>query len=180
MQLDTKFLTVFVFIVINFLILFVVRTRTSLVISVIIAHLVAVLFFSLSIANYDAFREITLALIVYSMVILFLISNYGLIVVEGEKKSKSKYNLLKNAVICSAAFVIFLLLFFAVKDVVEIRDKPVVAQEQEIETPTSDSIKKARMREKLLDNFLLKRSSDVILIMAAAGTVLLLLSKKDK
>ncbi|MBU6140933.1 MAG: hypothetical protein KGP29_05225 [Proteobacteria bacterium] len=180
MDIDTKFLTLFVFSVINFLILFFIKTRTSLVISVIIAHLVAVLFFSLSIVDYEAFREITLALIIYSMVILFIISNYGLITVESEKKSKNKNNLLGNIAACLIVLVVFLLIFFVVEDVTKIDKTPMLALEERVEIPTSDSIKKARMRENLLDNFLLKRSSDVILIIAAASTVLLLLSKKDK
>jgi hypothetical protein len=41
MQFDAKFFTILVFVAINFLILFIVKTRTTLVISVIIAHLIA-------------------------------------------------------------------------------------------------------------------------------------------
>ena len=180
MIFDAKFFTLLVFVVINFFILFVVKTRTSLVISVIVAHLIAVLFFSLSIANYEAFKEITLALILYSMVILFLISNYGTIAVDGEDKLKSRRHIFFSGVICVVAAAIFLLLIAVVKNVSESRESPVILQEQEVKAPDSDSIKKARMRDKLLDNFLLKRSSDVILIIVAASTTLLLLSRKEK
>lgn len=177
---DVKFFTILVFVIINFAILFTVKTRTSLVISVIIAHLIAVLFFSISIANYDSFREITLAFIIYSMVILFLISNYGLIVVEGEKKSKSKINFLFDGVIYSIAVVAFLLIFAVIKDVSEMHDELIITKEQTPQAQTYDEAKKLRMRNDLLDNFLLKRSSDVILIIVAASTIMLLLHKKEK
>ena len=180
MQLDAKFFTILVFVAINFFILFIVKTRTTLVIGVIITHLIAVLFFSLSIANYDAFKEITLALILYSMVILFLISNYGTIVVSGEDIRKSRRHIFLNGVICVIAAAVFLLLITVVKNVGDLHDLPVIMQEQEAKIPDHDLMKKARMGDKLLDNFLLKRSSDVILIIVAASTTLLLLSRKEK
>lgn len=180
MQFDGKFFTLLVFIVINFFILFVVKTRTSLVISVIIAHLVAVLFFALSISNYHSFREITLALIIYSMVILFVISNYGLIVVDVEKIQKSKLKLLKNATIYIFAALVFTMVCAVVGDIDKMREEYVVTENQAEIPADFNALKKAQMRDKLLDNFLLKRSSDVILIMAVASTVLLLLSKKEK
>lgn len=179
-EFDAKFFTLLVFVVINFFILFIVKTRTSLVISVIIAHLIAVLFFSLSIANYGSFKEITLALILYSMVILFLISNYGSIVIEGEGKRKSRRHLFVDAVICFAAAAVFLLLLAVVKNVTAIRDETYQMQEAPAQVANYDAIKRARLRDKLADNFLLKRSSDVILIIVAASTVLLLLSKKEQ
>ena len=177
---DAKFFTVLIFSVINFAILFVVKTRTSLVISVIIAHLVAILFCSISINNYDAFREITLALVFYSMVILFLISNYGLIVVESDKKQSKRRNLIFSGAMYLVALLAFILIFSVVSNVEKMRDNPVITKEKVSEIQNYDAMKKARMRDKLLDNFLLKRSSDVILIIVAATTVMLLLSKKEK
>lgn len=183
MQFDAKSLTVLVFVLINLSILFFVKTRTSLVISVIIAHLVAVLFFSISIANYNSFREITLALIVYSMVILFLISNYGLIVVETEKKSKRR-NIIFNTIIYLVAIIAFYLVFLVIENIDKARDQSVIsdgidAVEVVDNNKNYEAMKHAQMRDKLLDNFLFKRSSDVILITVAAGIVMLLLSKKE-
>jgi hypothetical protein len=180
MQFDAKFFTILVFVVINFFILFIVKTRTTLVISVIITHLIAILFFSLSIVNYDAFKEITLSLILYSMVILFLISNYGTITVNDEDSGESRRHIFFNGVICVIAAAVFLLLINVVKNVGDSRKSPVFMQEQGTKISDYNSMKKARMRDKLLDNFLLKRSSDVILIIVAASTTLLLLSRKEK
>lgn len=184
MQFDAKFFTLLVFVVINFFILFIVKTRTSLVITVIIAHLVAVLFFSLSIENYAAFREITLALIVYSMVILFLISNYGSIVVDGVDEKKDKQNFIIKAATCFVASAIFLLLLIVVKNVSDLNKNTKIASnkdKQELSRLDNyPSIKTVGLQAKLEDNFLLKRSSDVILIIVAASTLLLLISKKEK
>lgn len=177
---DAKILTILFFVVVNFSILFIVKTRTSLVISVIIAHLVAILFFGISINNYESFREITLAFIIYSMVILFLVSNYGLIVVEAKKELKSKRDFLFNGLIYLIALVAFFLIFLVIKDVDLMRENPLAAQEKSAKIQSYDEAKKAVMRSKMRDNFLLKRSSDVILIIVAASTIMLLLSKKEK
>jgi hypothetical protein len=218
MFFDPKFLTLLTFIAINLLILFVVKTRTTAITSLIISHLIAVLFFSLSIANYNSFKEIVLALIVYSMVILFLISNYN----PTEKKI-TKNHAIKNyfsssffiSVIFFAVLTIFLSLFFIAKNVAQIADgiqnKKFNKQNEIMQNPMilpshpahiavkkfylgkkfeeewSDKTyaelemnerKRARLKDKLSDNFLLKRSSDVILIIVAVSTSLLLLTNK--
>lgn len=114
------------------------------------------------------------------MVILFVISNYGLITVESEKKVKSVRYFLFDAVIYFTAAMVFLLILAVVKEVSGVHERPMVEQERIEAMPTLDSVKKARMHDKLMDNFLLKRSSDVILIIAATSAVLLLLLKKEK
>lgn len=218
MFFDAKFFTLLIFVTINFLILFAVKTRTTTVTSLIIAHLVAVLFFSISISNYNSFKEITLALIVYSMVILFLISNYNPIYsLEGEGR-KIKYSFARLPFFLAIGFVFFISfssIFLIAKNTGEIseflRDKkftkanevmsnPMVLPShpahiavktfylgQKFEDDWSDKVyaelemndkKRARLKDKLSDNFLLKRSSDVILIIVAATTSLLLLSRK--
>ena len=177
---DGKFLTILAFAVINFAILFIVKTRTSLVISVIIAHLVAIVFFAISISNYESFREITLAFVIYSMVILFLISNYGSILVETNKEKTSKRDFLFNKIIYLIALVAFFLIFSVTKDASEMRDQALISKDPPMKAQSYDEVKKAIMRNKLRDNFLLKRSSDVILIIVAASTIMLLLSKKEK
>ena len=177
MQFDSKFLTLLVFVVINFLILFIVKTRTSLVVSIIAAHLVAVLFFSLSIEDYASFREITLALIIYSMVILFLISNYGSILVDTGEEKKLRRSFAFRATLYFIALVVFLLLLSVVKNVNDLHRQE---HQKSSLSKRSDSTKTIRLRRELEDNFLLKRSSDVILIIVAASTLLLLISKKEQ
>jgi len=217
-MLDAKFFALLAFIAINFLILFIVKTRTTTVTSLVIAHLVAVLFFSLSISNYNSFKEIVLALIVYSMVILFLISNYSAIYFsdsEDEKGGSLWRKYCSNAAIFLIIAIAFFSIFVTAKNIPKIselmREKKMAKQSEVIENPMilpshpvhiavksfylgknfeddwSDKIyaslemnerKRARLKDKLSDNFLLKRSSDVILIIVAVSTGMLLLSRK--
>jgi len=218
MIIDAKFLTLLTFIVINFLILFVIKTRTTIVTSLIIAHLIAVLFFSLSISNYNSFKEIVLALIIYSMVILFLVSNYNPIYLAGNETNKEKESRIKMffvPMMCLIVLMLFCSLFFVAENIAQIsedvRERKMVKQEEVVKNPMilpshavhiavkkfylgkkfeeewSDKTyaelemnerKRARLKDKLSDNFLLKRSSDVILIIVAVSTSLLLLGTK--
>jgi len=214
MFFDAKFFTLLAFIIINFLIIFKIKNRTTIVTALIISHLVAVLFFSLSISNYNSFKEIVLALIVFSMVILFLVSNYNPIYLQANEASEfklSKYILFFAPVI----LLVFLASFLVIKNVTKIaeltNEKKISSQEEIIKNPMilpnhavhiavkkfyfgkkfeeelSDKTyveleinerKRARLKDKLSDNFLLKRSSDVILMIVAVSTILLLLSGK--
>lgn len=218
MMFDAKLFTVLVFVIINFLILFTIKTRTTIVISLIIAHLVAVLFFSLSISNYNSFKEIVLALIVYSMVILFLISNYNPIYLA--KKENIEFRKLSITTILASITVIlsFVSIFFIAQNIAQISESvqvkrtvkeerifnnPIISASHPAHiavkknylgkkfedkwsnktTPTKIEISKAkrsRIKEGLSDNFLLKRSSDVILIIVAISASLLLLGTKTK
>ena len=218
MLFDPKLLTILVFIAINFLILFTIRTRTTIVTALIISHLIAVLFFSLSISNYNSFKEIVLALIIFSMVILFLVSNYNPIYLVGSETTKIKRSQLVFffiPMVCLVLATIFVSLFLVTTNLTKIshivNDKQVTKQNEILQNPMilpshpvhiavkkfylgkkfegewSDKNyvaleinehKKARLKDKLSDNFLLKRSSDVILIIVAVSTSLLLLGAK--
>jgi hypothetical protein len=218
MLFDAKFLTLLTFIIINLLIIFVVKTRTSIVISLIISHLIAVLFFSLSISNYNSFKEIVLALIIYSMVILFLVSNYNPIYLASDKVNQikdSKTFLFLAPIITLVVLVIFLALFFVAKNIEQIaedfHEKKFAKQEETMKNPMISNShpvhiaakknyfskdisanqldesyiktgmnerKIARLKDKLSDNFLLKHSSDVILVIVAISSSLLILGIK--
>ena len=220
MFFNSKLLVILVFVVINFLIITKVKTRTSTIISLIISHLILVLFLSISISSYNSFKEIVLALVAYSMVVLFLISNHSTIFVKDPERSQQQ-SLLKiffsTISIASIVLIVFVALFLVAKNVAEIAN---LVDDQKIETqdilsenplvstnhPVHQEIEKyylgkkledqevwlnksqsefeinekkwTRLKEKLSDNFLLKRSSDVILIIVAVSTTLLLLSRK--
>lgn len=218
MPIDGKFLTLLIFIIINLLIIFSVKTRTTIVTSLIIVHLIAVLFFSLSISNYNSFKEIVLALIVYSMVILFLISNYNPIYLAEDNfvKAKSpKQRTILYASISVIVVTVFISLFAVVKEINQISEvisaKKLAKQEKIFIMPMLlpshpvhiavkkfyfgkkfedqwanrdqseieiNQRKKAQLKDKLSDNFLLKRSSDVILLIVAVTTSMLLLGIK--
>jgi len=215
---DAKFFTLLTFIIINFLIIFAAKTRTTTVISLIIAHLVAIVFFSLSISNYNSFKEIVLALVVYSMVILFLISNYSLEELIDEKELKFRRSFSFIAVAFLGFFLlsgIFYSVFLIAENVTKISEKvreekfskqgeifknPMILPShpvhiavkrfylgkkfeddwlsKETASLAMNQKKRARLKDKLSDNFLFKRSSDVILIIVAISTSLLLLSRK--
>ena len=207
-----QFLTLLSFIILNFLILFAVRTRNTTIISLIIANLIAVLFFSVSITNYSSLKEIILALIIYSMVVLFLISNYNSI--SSNENQTNKINIPARKIIfvpifTAAILIIFLSLFFVTKNISQVSEKlrDMTFDKENIMTatplaestyPADDNIKKddlpnkiysspqinnakkARLKDKLSENFLLKRSSDMILlIVAVSSSLLILLQKKE-
>ncbi len=223
MFFDAKMLVALVFIIINFLIIFVIRTRTTTVTILIIAHLMLVLFLSLSISNYNSFKEVVLALVAYSMVVLFLISNHNQIFSDDSQRPKikgSSQSFFVVAAVLSAVAVIFCALFLITKNVPkisqmvsnkklekqnEIMMNPMILPShpvhiaikkfylgKKIEDDGSDWLdkaqiqaeindrKQARLKDKLSDNFLLKRSSDVILIIVAISTSLLLLASKNQ
>jgi hypothetical protein len=218
MPIDGKFLTLLVFIIVNLLIIFTVKTRTTIVTSLIIAHLIVVLFFSLSISNYTSFKEIVLALIVYSMVILFLISNYNPIYLAEDNSVKAKTKKQKAALYAAVSLIVvtvFISLFSVIKEINPISEvisnKKLAKQEKVFTRPMLlpshpvhiavkkfyfgkkfedqwanrdqseveiNQRKKAQLKDKLSDNFLLKRSSDVILLIVAVTTSMLLLGIK--
>ena len=213
-----KFFTILIFIIINFLILFTVKSRTTTVTSLIIAHLVAVLFFSISIASNDAFKEMVLGLIIYSMVILFLISNYDEVFSIISQASKIK-DWKRLAIFFTAlgffVTVMFLAIFSITKNIqplaIFINEKKLTLQSEIAANPviapshsahlavkkfylgknstktqydeTADVLevndrKMGRLKDELMENFLLKRSSDMILIIVAISSILLLLLEK--
>lgn len=221
MIFDAKILVALVFIVISFLIISSVKTRTTAVTTLIIAHLILVLFLSLAISSYNSFKEIVLALVVYSMVLLFLISNHNPIFSVEENKvlqRRSKWSLLYFPLISLVIATITVALFLIAKTVPEIAqtiaDKKIEKQNEimlnpmilpshpvhiavrkfylgkKMATDGNDWVdkvqaqsemnerKQARLKDKLADNFLLKRSSDVILIIVAISTCLLLLGAR--
>jgi hypothetical protein len=188
-----QFLTLLVFITINFLVLFNIRTRTTIIISLIIANLIAVLFFSISITNHASLKEIILALIIYSMVVLFLISNYNPLPSNIDKPAKIKLLQLKNLLmipIVIAALAMFCTLFFLTNNLTKIadniHDEKLIAQSEAVTKPAIENSnpeinekKRARLKDKLSGNFLLKRSSDMILLIVAVSAGLLLLAQRN-
>lgn len=218
---DAKIAVALVFVILSFLVIFAIRSRTTTVITLIIAHLVLVLFLSLSISNYNSFKEIVLALVIYSMVLLFLISNHNQIFANDFKNLEPggvKRTRVFAILLFTTMMIAFLSLFLVAKDVSKISkissDKKNDRQNEVLVNPMIlpshpvhvavrkfylgkkmfgengdwiDKIqvqseinekKQARLREKLVDNFLLKRSSDVIFIIVAISTSLLLLGAR--
>ena len=198
---EPRILVILLFIIINFLIIFAVKTRTTATTSLIIAHLILVLFLSISIASYQSFTEIVLALVVYLMVILSLISNHNKSYLSDHKKYKSTLIFL---IFIIPAILVCMASFYLAKSTIPIAN---LIKEQQIasnvgaanidllsDTPGGDNIittnskpldnasalsnndyKMTRLKKKLSDNFLLKRSSDVILVITGFIVGMLLL-----
>lgn len=115
-----KFLILPIFIIANFLIVFFVRTRTSVVIGLTISHLLAALIFVTFIDDYFVFREMILALAVYSMSILFLVSNYNVSFLSDDEAIKIRQTpIVIIALICGFILLIwvFASVFFISKNI---------------------------------------------------------------
>jgi hypothetical protein len=190
MLFEPRILVILLFIIINFLIIFVVKTRTTATTSLIIAHLILVLFLSISIASYQSFKEIVLALVVYLMVILSLISNHNKSYLNNHQRYKSTAIFL---VFIIPAIIVCLASFYLAKSTIPIANlvkEKQIAQNisaANVDLPgdlssngnasalSNNDYKMTRLKRKLSDNFLLKRSSDVILVIAGFVAGLLLL-----
>lgn len=214
--------TLLVFIAINLLILFAVRTRTSIVISLLISQLVAILFFSQILLNFNSFKEVILAIVIYVIVILGVATSdtASKIVNISEQNNlliKWQNNKLIFALITSCCLVVFTAVFMLIIKLPavyhQIKEKKFNHQKELILNPIilpshpvhkhikkyyfhknlsqkndhqianfneEQEIKKAQMKDQLADNFILKRSSDVIIIFAGFVVLGLIYSKKIK
>lgn len=186
MVFDLKLLVALVFIILSFATIFAVKTRINIITTLIITHLVLILFLSLTITNYDSFKEVVLTLIAYLMGVLFLITNYK------ESPRKTRVAAIKQIVpyfkiISSIIIVIMIFLgsFYLAKTSLLATQKSTesalaasLQNNNLAQNFDATSYKKNRLKKKLNENFLLKRSSDVILIIVALSSALLLLNTK--
>lgn len=184
MFFDAKILTALLFIALCLINIFAIKTRTSTIAALILAHLTLILFFSLTITNYNSFKEIVLTLIAYLMTVLFLITNYDSIKKINHKSLQIKPS---GYIKICASFVFFIIFsctlyltnsaFYSMKN---IRNNQETLASIDPTPPSSEPSerKKTRLKKKLSENFLLKRSSDVILIIVATTSIILLLRRK--
>ncbi|MFM7702722.1 MAG: hypothetical protein ACKO6C_04615 [Alphaproteobacteria bacterium] len=194
-------------------ILFFIKTRTNRIIALISSHLAIILLFDIYLNSFNNFKEIVLVITIYSMTVLFLISD-----------NKSFYVELKEAIETNNFFKLklpFLLLIFGtilaviliaikIPDINKIISQKKINRDNEMvinplilpshpvhiavkkfylgkkfDDNFSDSIsvaleknekKRAKLKDKLQDNIFLKSSSNIILIIVASLTALLILS----
>jgi len=188
MIFDLKFLVALIFITLSFITIFVVKSRVNIIATLIINHLVLIVFLSLTITNYNSFKEVVLTLIAYLMGVLFLITNYS----EKLKKekiggAKKPFSYLKIIAAFTIIFTVFLSSFYLAKTSLLntsnlTESKPYWQAQNNSSSQDFDisAYKKNRLKKKLNENFLLKRSSDVILIIVALSSILLLLKTSPK
>jgi len=207
------FFTIIIFSLICLAILFFIKTRTNRIIALISSHLAIILLFDIYLNNFNNFKEIVLVITIYSMTVLFLISD-----------NKSFYLELKEIPEISNFFKLklplYLLIFGTILSVILIAIKipevnKIISQKKinrdnemainplilpshpvhiavkkfylgkKFDDNLSDSIsvaleknekKRAKLKDKLQDNIFLKSSSNIILIIVASLTALLILS----
>ena len=179
---NPQLLVALIFIILGFTTIFTLKNRTNIITTLIIAHLVLILLFSLTITSYIAFKEIVLMLIIYLIVLLFLIINNP---TKEEEKPRKKWFFAKLFFIICGAIIIFCVLFsitkYTAQNLVNIKTKTIENQaflSQNAEVKEEKSRKFLKLQQNLSDNFLLKRSCDIILIITALGSVALLFRRK--
>jgi len=215
----SNFLTIIIFVAINIAILFFIKTRTTRVIGLISSHLAIIFLFDIYLKSFINFKEIVLVISVYSMVILFLISNNKSFlndICDNEESSK-KYNFLKFqipiAIMIIGTTICILLIAISLPSVNKVLAQKKLTRTNELEVnplilpshpvhiavkkfylgkkfndgDTSDAVslaleknerKRAKLKDSLSENIILKRTSDIILIIVASLTALLILSNK--
>lgn len=119
-----KSLIIFLFFLVNFFVLFFVKTRSSCVIGLILSHLTAVLFFAVSISSYANFKSVFLILMIYSMMVLHLAS-YKIEIREDARSlySPNLFLLFLNRILAVILIaIIFILILFVIINASEIAD----------------------------------------------------------
>ncbi len=158
---------ILLFIAINAVILFLPKARNTIIIALLISHLVLILFLSLVIADVALFKEITLALVIYVMVILFLIANYSATIIdEGKAEIVNSLASLRYFAlgICILFIIIFSAIFILVKNIApiasSINDKKYIRQNEIVENsivskthPAHEVVKKFYFGKKINDGW---------------------------
>lgn len=213
-----NFFTILIFVIISLAILFFIKTRTTRVIAIISSHLTIIFLFNIYLENFANFKEMVLVISIYSMVILFLISNNKsfLIDLQDEESAPTKKNLIKFhgpiGITILATTICILLISISMPEISTIIQQKKLDRKNELlinplilpshpvhiavkkfylgkkfNDNTSDIVsvaleknekKRAKLKDKLADNIILKRTSDIILIIVASLTALLILSNK--
>lgn len=184
MLFDAKLLAALIFIALSLALIFSIKSRINIITTLIIAHLFLLLFLSLTITSYNSFKEIVLTLVIYLMTILFLIINNSTGDLAKKEKIMWKSNFSKIFLAIFLGSVIFFGVFSLTKTSVNtlqlLRTRTIenqAAPEPELFLTDNIDRKKMRLKQELNNNFLLKRSSDIILIIAVVGCMILLFSQ---
>jgi hypothetical protein len=213
-----NFLTILIFSTISFAILFFIKTRTTRVIALISSHLAIIFLFDIYLKSFANFKEIVLLISIYSMVILFLISNNKsfLIDITEENFNSSAQNIFKFhlpiAIMIIGVSITIILIATTLPSInqiinqkksdrsTELKINPLILPSHPVHIAvkkfylgrkfndiSNDSVsvaleknqqKRARLKDSLAENIILKRTSDIILIIVASMTTILILANK--
>jgi Ca2+/Na+ antiporter len=187
--MDIKILISLIFVAVALVGIFAVKTRTSTISVLIIVHLLLIFFLSLTITNYGSFKEIILTIISYLMLVLFLITNYDVAKNSDEDKVSRAFSgkvlwyiKILVGVGCFLIFSASLYVTNIVFDKMKFeRNNPQSQLESGLQPvlENAENKKIMRLQKKLSENFLFKRSSDIVLIIVFASLVLLVMQRKE-
>ncbi|MFT5702772.1 MAG: hypothetical protein ACI9TO_000122 [Rickettsiales bacterium] len=166
----------------NFAIVIWFKNKTSLISSVILMNLLIILLCALSVNNYQILKEIIIAVVIYSITILALISN-------ANKTPEAENDLPRKNQLFSKKFsrvLIFICVFAISAEVfyLSLNIKPKLLSndsglqiERIAEIRSNEIVIKDSARNNLKNNVLVKRSTDAVLIIVGIMTIMFLASK---
>ena len=211
-------LIIIIFTLISLSILFLIKTRTTRIIAIISSQLSIIFIFNLYLTTFNNFKEFILVITIYSIVILFLISNNKSFFVDlkEEKILNYKNNFFKFylplLILIISIVSCIILMINTTTDISKIIIEKKLNQKNELlvnplllpshsvhmtvkrfylgkkfsEIP-SDNVenaleenifKRQKIKEKLSNNMMLKRTSDIIIILVGMISAILILSNK--
>ncbi|MBU6339698.1 MAG: hypothetical protein KGQ36_07010 [Rickettsiales bacterium] len=209
MPFETITLPILFFITLNFLILFFIKKEIDQILALIFSYIFIIAFFSLTISSYLILKEIILILTCYLIALLFIIHRSDSSITSDKKPSTKfvKFFVIPTSIFTIIA--IFFMVIWTVKNTHEISNlietkeitkkneelfgnlnsnqissKTLITNNREIykeeEFFNTSGRKRAYLREKLSDNFLLKNSSELILLIISLPLITMLLTKKEQ
>jgi len=187
--MDIKIFITLIFFAVAVAGIYIVKTRTSRVLSLVLVHLLLIFFLSLAITNYKSLQEIILTIISYLMLVLFLLINYD-VAKNSDEELNSKEPFYKASgyikvlvgVGCFLVFSAALYLANIVFDKMKFERNNAQSQiERSLQSipENSENRKIIGYQKTISENFLFKRSSDIILIIVFASLVLLVMQRKE-
>lgn len=140
MILDAKLITALFFIIINFAVLFFVKTKINKALSLTFSYLAMVLFLTMTVSSYNNLKETIVLLALYLAVVLFLIFNCDSFI--SQELQKSKFQKIQQAffvipVLVFSVLIIFFSTFWITKNISEIS---IFVEEKKIEVKNKELI----------------------------------------
>jgi len=162
----------------NFAVIIWLKNRIAVVCSIMLVNLIIVLLGALSILEYQIFKELVIAIVIYSITIITLISNTNHIdqISTNNPPIIKKFN---HNLILITTLIISCGLFYLSQSIKQIAiHEPNLQLEKIVGLVSNEpNIEAKSDQNNLKNNVLFKRSADVILIIVGIMTIMLLGSK---
>ncbi len=188
MLFDIKLLAIIIFAIYSFILFINLKSLVNIASNLVINHLILILFLSLTITNQNLFKETVLILILYLIANVFLLVNQGEIAKVRKKVKDKMPDLWVLALVFVSVVVVFFSTIFLAKTTInnlKIEQESQVLVEiqgdKNIETVAPENVKtprQQRLEAKLQNNYLFKRSSEVIMLICFILPFLLIISSK--